>query len=98
MALGFCAIIGVAENIGIVLGVALIIYFPKVRQEEILLAQKFGEEWNRYVDHTAILFPKKIPQVRSHWSLAQWLHNREYYAFATSLVALVILELIHEFL
>lgn len=98
MGLGFCAIIGDEENIWLVLGIALMVYYPKIRHEELSLAKKFGEEWNKYAHRTSLLFPKRIPpNIRLNWSLAQWLRNREYRAFATSLVALVVLELMHEF-
>ena len=98
MAIGFCNIIGDGENIWAVFGIALIVYFPTIRKEELYLAQKFGEEWNRYTQHTSIFFPKRLPlNLHSNWSLRQWLHNKEYNAFASSLVVLVILELLHEF-
>ncbi|MFH1097391.1 MAG: isoprenylcysteine carboxylmethyltransferase family protein [Candidatus Desantisbacteria bacterium] len=95
LAIGFCIIIGNPIDIWVVLGIALILYFPKIQQEESYLSQRFKEEWIEYIKQTAILFPKKISlDLRSNWSLGQWLHNKEYNAFISSVVALVILWLI----
>lgn len=94
MALGFSTIIGDDENIWFILGMATVIYLPKIRQEEFSLAKKFGEEWRIYCEHTSIFFPKSFPRdIHSNWSFAQCLCNREYYAFLISLFALVVLEL-----
>ncbi len=91
MAIGFCSIIGDITNIWIVLGIAFIIYFPTIRKEEIYLAQKFGEDWDEYIQHIAILFPKRLPlNIWSNWSWRQWLHNKEYNAFVASLIALIV--------
>ncbi|MBU0700401.1 isoprenylcysteine carboxylmethyltransferase family protein [bacterium] len=97
MAIGFCFIIGDSLNLWVVLGIAFIIYFPTIHKEESFLAQKFGEEWDKYAQHTSILFPKSIPlNICSNWSLGQWLHNKEYNAFASSLVVLIVLEFLHK--
>ncbi len=95
MAIGFCVIIGDSMNIWIVLGIAFMIYFPTVRKEELFLAQKFAEEWDKYIQQTARFFPKRLPlNIWSKWSWRQWLHNKEYNAFVSSLVVLIILECI----
>ncbi|PIP39270.1 hypothetical protein CO110_05705 [Candidatus Desantisbacteria bacterium CG_4_9_14_3_um_filter_40_11] len=95
LAIGFCTIIGDQVNIWAVLGVALILYFPTIQKEESYLSGRFKEEWIEYIKHTAILFPKRISlDLRSNWSLGQWLHNKEYNAFISSVIALVILWLV----
>jgi len=97
MALGLCIIIGDNENIWFILIIGFLLYFPTIRKEEQELRQKFGKKWQSYIERTGIFFPKKIPtNVSANWSLSQWLKNREYRACATSLVALIALELIHE--
>ncbi|HDH53194.1 MAG TPA: isoprenylcysteine carboxylmethyltransferase family protein [Nitrospirae bacterium] len=95
---GFATIIGDDENIWFVLIIFFLFYFPAIRREEQNLHQKFKGEWSDYIERTSIFFPKKIPvNILSTWSLKRWLNNREYRAFAVSLIALTILELIHEF-
>lgn len=97
MALGFCIIINDGENIWFVLIAGFLLYFPTIRKEEKELSQKFGKQWQSYIESTGMFFPKKIPANLSlNWSLNQWLKNREYRACATSLAALIVLELIHE--
>ncbi|MGA1870630.1 MAG: methyltransferase family protein [bacterium] len=94
MALGFCKILADKENIWVIFALFLFIYFPKILEEESFLAKKYGEQWMEYTRQTTIFFPKKIPKIKSKWSLAQWIKNREYRAFITSVVATVILELL----
>ncbi|MBI4656926.1 MAG: isoprenylcysteine carboxylmethyltransferase family protein [Elusimicrobia bacterium] len=96
MALGFCAIIDDGENILIILLVIFAVYLPKIRDEEKSLAQIFGEEWNRYTRNISGFFPKPA-DMRSNWSLSQWIRNREHHTFVLALSGLFILELWHEF-
>lgn len=101
MALGFCTILNDIDNILLVLIIIPVIYIPKIRQEELDLAKKFGKEWEGYKKRTSIFFPKRVPfelSSGSNWSLAQWARNREYQAFFTSFFALIALELYRELL
>lgn len=97
MGLGFSLIIGDEENIWTVLGMAIMLYYPKIREEEIALAKLFEEEWKRYTKYTSMLIPKSIHlNLSADWSLTQWLRNREYRALVVGTAGLFILELIHE--
>jgi len=97
MALGFTTIIGDDENILMIMAVAFLLYLPKIRREELFLAEKFKQEWRKYVQRTAAFFPKKLPlYIHTPWSWRQWLSNHEYRAFSCSLLALAVLELWHE--
>ncbi len=98
MACGFCAIIGNSKNILVVLVIALLFYLPKIRKEEYKLAQKFSEDWKKYLQQTYLVFPKTFLQnVNSSWSLAQWKKNKEYRAFISAIIALFMLKIIHEY-
>ncbi len=98
MAIGFCIIIADDENIVFVLLMGFALYFPTIRKEERELSRRFGERWQAYTERTGLLFPKRLPtNIVSAWSFEQWLKNREFRASAHSVLALLILELIHEF-
>ena len=97
MALGYVTIIGDKENILMIVAIALLLYLPKIRTEEHFLAEKFKEEWPKYVQRTAAFFPKKLPfYIHSPWSWRQWMNNHEYRAFSCSLLALAVLKLWRE--
>ncbi|MDP2166699.1 MAG: isoprenylcysteine carboxylmethyltransferase family protein [Thermodesulfovibrionales bacterium] len=94
IALGFSATINDRFSIWAVLLIALVIYLPKIRQEERFLADKMKDEWAGYIERTSILFPKRFPvDVRAVWSFTQWKKNREYKAFLASLAGLAFLAL-----
>jgi len=99
MAFGFLCIIGDKKFIWAILWMVLMVYFPTIRKEELSLATKFKEEWGKYTERVYMFFPRKVPRdMFANWSLSKWLNNREYRAFVTSLLALVLLKLWHEFL
>ncbi len=96
LAIGFCTIIGNGKNFIALIGIALVFYVPKIRREENRLADRFKEEWKRYISNTAFLYPRSFPDLNSKWSLTQWFHHREYVAFLTCLISLALLKLLHE--
>ncbi len=97
MFIGFSIIIGDNENILFVLITFFLFYLPAIRKEERKLRRYFGREWFTYIERTSMFFPKKLPgNLLSNWSFTQWLKNHEYRACVSSLIALIILELIHE--
>jgi len=99
IAIGFCAIIGDGENIWVVLFLGLVMYLPKIREEEAVLSKRFGEAWDKYKKETSFI-SLKVPTLSmfSEWSFSQWRRNKEYYTFFTSLVMLTALELIRKLL
>ncbi len=86
--IGFSLLLWDGENFLAVLGVCLLFYLPKIRQEETHLANKFGNEWQSYCHQTAMMFPKSKPTLGSFWSMKQWFYNREYNALLVSLTLL----------
>lgn len=97
LALGVCIIMGCWKNIVAILLLAVVIYRPKIRQEEIHLQTIFSEQWQRYAEKTPALIPTRISaDIRSSWSKIQWLNNKEYKAFLTGLTSLAVLEVWHE--
>ncbi len=79
-----------------VLIITFSIYIPKVRTEERFLLKKFGNEWKKYTNRTGYFLPKDNSiRIRSGWSITQWIKNKEYYCFVTSLSALVFLYIMY---
>lgn len=92
MALGYCFILGDWYLFILLFLMVVGIYLPKIREEEHKLSEKFPEEWNSFCSNTAIFFQKSIPKkLKVTWSFNQWLHNKEYNAFFTGLLALIVL-------
>ena len=96
MMLGFCILVSNLFDACIVFGPVLVIYILTMRREERRLAERHGEAWAEYAAVAPRLFPYRLLSelfsiVRTEWSLAQWLNNREYNAAATTLVALACL-------
>ena len=96
MMLGFCILVSNLFDACIVFGPVLVIYILTMRREERRLAERHGAAWAEYAAVVPRLFPYRLLTelfsiVRTEWSLAQWLNNREYNAAATALVALACL-------
>jgi hypothetical protein len=98
IAIGFFIIIASPLDVAIIAGTLIPLHVRKARREERKLSVKFGEEWQAYCRRTGAFFPKQIPVgVLGGWSVTQWAHNKEFGALVTGLIALVVLELWHEF-
>lgn len=98
LAMGFCSILGDVKIFVAVLALAVFIYLPTILREERFLSEKFGPQWEFYKLQTGVLFPKKLPNgLFIPWSFRQWKRNREYRAFLTSLLSLVLLHSWHSF-
>jgi protein-S-isoprenylcysteine O-methyltransferase Ste14 len=99
MVAGFCLLIDDAENIWILSAALAVIYVPKVRSEERLLARVFPDQWPQYAARTPRFLPRSIRLPRmAGWRLSQWRRSREYNAVlasAAALVALAILRVWH---
>lgn len=92
IALGFCVAIGDLEDLVGVAVLFLVLYLPKIVGEERSLSEIFGERWQAYTRTTGRFFPRTLlPRVGAPWSWRRWADNREYRAFAASLLGLVIL-------
>jgi protein-S-isoprenylcysteine O-methyltransferase Ste14 len=94
--IGFSFVLWDNAKLWVILAVAAIFYYPKIRQEEAHLANQFGDEWTDYCHNTSLLFPKHKPNLRSPWRLQQWLYNREYKALLVSATLFAVLAVIGE--
>lgn len=96
--IGFFIVIAQPIDIAIIAGLLIPLHIRKARREERKLAAKFGEAWQEYCRRTGPFYPRQVPVgVFAHWSVSQWAHNKEFGAFLTGLIALVVVELWHEF-
>ncbi|MGD9720391.1 MAG: isoprenylcysteine carboxylmethyltransferase family protein [Pirellulales bacterium] len=94
MMFGFCALLNNLVDLWIILGLVLLLYVVKVRQEEQLLARLFPDDWTAYARSTPRFVPRLARRdLRADWRLSQWLRSREYQALGATLVALVALKL-----
>lgn len=90
MMAGFCLLVADVQNAWIIVASVLVIYTLTMRREELRLASRHGQAWTDYTRLAGRLFPVRFPSsLRSEWSLAQWLQNREYNALLATLMALV---------
>lgn len=96
MAVGVIMIVGDPKIAAAVAALILVIYLPKVRNEEAALGRKFGSAWRDYIAVTPRMFPRLAwPGSWGDWSSKQWLFNREYNALFGSMFALLVLEIWH---
>lgn len=92
MMLGFAAIIDDEENMWVILGPLLALYYFKVREEERGLLARFGDQWTSYKQSTPRLFPRRFSIDRSaDWQGSQWMRSREYRAVLSALCGFVAL-------
>lgn len=90
--LGFCILLNSVLSAIVVLGPILVLYFLTIRREERRLPEKHPG-WAAYASRTPCFFPYRFNgQLRAHWSVNQWLRNREYNAALTILLGLVAIQ------
>ena len=79
----------------IILFVMILLYIPKIAQEEKKLGGLFPEDFPKYRNITGVFFPKKLSldRITCRWALEQWLHNKEYQAWLAVLVAFMVFEI-----
>lgn len=69
--------------------VILFIYLPTIRNEERMLAERFGDAWLGYTAVTGLFSPKRMPtQITAPWQFTRWRQHREYRALIAVLLAL----------
>ncbi len=75
----------------------IIIYIPKIKEEEAKLKRIFSDQWDLYCEKTGIFLLYNIkPQILlSGWSLKQWFHNKEYNAWIAVAIVIGIIEIWH---
>lgn len=88
MMFGFGLLIDDWWSAPILLVVVGFIYAVQIRAEEKALQQIFGDQWTQYTATTPRMIPRLKLPTRGGWSLAQWLHNREWEAIAASALAI----------
>jgi protein-S-isoprenylcysteine O-methyltransferase Ste14 len=94
MMVGFCQLIGDAENIWFVVGPVLALYVYRALGEEKFLAARFPDQWTEFARKVPRFFPRRLPkQTFSTWNLNQWIYNREYQAVSAVLLGLVALQI-----
>lgn len=96
MLFGFCVLLNAAHLVWFILLPMIALYVVKVRQEEQLLARLFPAQWPDYMRSTPRFFPRpRWVGLAAEWSVSQWSRSREYQALATSIAALVALQIWH---
>jgi protein-S-isoprenylcysteine O-methyltransferase Ste14 len=94
MMVGFCQLIGDAENIWFVVGPVLALYIYRALHEEKFLAAAFPDQWSEFARKVPRFFPRRLPkQAFSTWNVKQWFHNGEYQAVSAVLLGLVALQI-----
>lgn len=97
MVLGFCLLIGDLKNLWICAVALPIIYYPKVLNEEQILARRYPADWIAYAAGTPRLIPRRLgwPSLDG-WQMSQWLLSREYNAVVATGLAIVALKALRE--
>lgn len=101
----FLVLCGVMLMLGggglMVLAAALfaLIYIPTARNEELVLAAEFADQWTAYCQTTAMLFPRSLAAASkgitaSTWSAVQWRYNREYQTPLMTLAVVAVMQII----
>lgn len=92
---GFATLIDDVENIFVILGPLVGLYYLQVLHEERTLSQKYEARWQAYASDVPRFFPTRLPQLGallSTWSIRDWLGSREYRAMCATLLGLAALE------
>lgn len=90
MMLGFCILMRDWLSLLFVCGPIALLYWLQIKAEERNLSEWFPGKWVRYASKTPRIFPWfGAKQWCAGWSATQWLKNREYNAFAASVLGIV---------
>ena len=90
MMIGFCTLIGAWHNYVAMLLLAVLLYWPKIKGEEVSLHRKFGQDWNDYARTTPRLLPRRlwVNGGRADWSLAGMVAQQGVYGGARSWIGI----------
>ncbi len=98
MMYGFALIMCDWLSIAFIAGPMSILYYFQVLNEEKYLSALHAEQWASYIVRTSRFVPLKFnSNWRTGWSLAQWVHHREYQAVLGAAVGIVGLILLSYF-
>jgi len=90
MMYGFSLLMSDWLSIAFIAGPMSVLYYFQVLNEERYLAALYPEQWANYIKRTSRFVPLMFnSNWRSGWSVAQWLHNREYQAICGAVVGVV---------
>jgi len=96
IAMGFCTMLMDWENFLLVALLLVPLHIRRTLREENKLSEIYGEAWRAYKAKVGPFFPKVKPiGVLAGWSGGQWLKNKEYGAFVTSVVILILIQIWH---
>lgn len=100
IAIGFCIILDDWFLWVVILMLVMLIYLPKVKQEEDKLSSLYPEEWKKYKEQTGAILPKTINvrDIAIKWSFNRWLRHREYNAWLAVTLVLIIIEVWHYYI
>jgi protein-S-isoprenylcysteine O-methyltransferase Ste14 len=98
MMYGFALIMSDWLSIAFIVGPMSVLYYFQVMNEEKYLSALHPEQWSAYIKRTSRFVPLKFnSNWRSGWSIAQWLHNREYQAILGAAIGIIGLFLLNRF-
>jgi hypothetical protein len=95
MMAGFCTLAGTVYDFLVIALLAVLLYLPKIKSEELYLRQKFGPLWLEYCRSTPRLLPRlvNVRQMKSAWSFNRWRINRENVTMSGVIVGLIIFQI-----
>jgi protein-S-isoprenylcysteine O-methyltransferase Ste14 len=88
MMAAFCLLLNDPQTLWVVIGPVAFMYWLAVRYEEQTMARMFPADWPAYRASVPAFIPRRLVPTGAGWSLVQWRKNREFQAWAGSLVAL----------
>jgi protein-S-isoprenylcysteine O-methyltransferase Ste14 len=91
MMAGFATLVGGIWTSCLTIGPMIVLYWLAVRDEELVLASYFPDQWPAYAARVPRFLPRLGRPSLEGWSLKQWRHNHEHNAWIGSLLALAAL-------
>ena len=97
LTIGFCIIFRDWFLWIIVLSLVIMIYLPKIKEDEEKLQRIFPDQWESYCNTTSMLLCRnvRLKNLLSGWSLSKWFQNKEYNAWIAVVVVLTVIEIWH---